>query len=117
MPRQLDIFGDPPQPSRPPTVFVEVKAYTRARRNDPATSHAAAAAVKDLAASHRKRIVACLRQHGPLGKDGIARRCRISGVAVARRTVELQRAGDITLTGRTVQSKAGRDEREWQVIA
>jgi len=33
---------------------------------------------------------------------------------VARRTTELQRAGLIALTGKTVASDSGRNEREWR---
>lgn len=85
-----------------------------ARRSDPATSHAAAASAKELQGEHQRLILACLEQHGPLGKDGISARTRLSGVAIARRTVELQRAGMIEWTGRTVPSTAGRKEREWR---
>ena len=52
---------------------------------------------------------------GALGKDGIAARTGLTGVAVARRTAELQRAGLIQPTGKTVLSTAGRPEREWKV--
>lgn len=54
-----------------------------------------------------------MQQHGALGKDGIAQRTNLDGVAVARRLTELQRAGLICTTGKTVQSTAGRAEREW----
>lgn len=85
-----------------------------ARRTDPATSHAAAASAKDLQARHAALILDCLKRHGPLGKDGIAARTALTGVAVARRTAELNRAKAIRLTGRTVASTAGRGEREWE---
>lgn len=117
MQQQLDIFGEAPQrPARAPAQIVTVRAYQRARRSDPSTSHDAAAEAEQLAASHKRRILACLRRYGPMGKDAIARRCRISGVAVARRTVELQRKGRIAPTGLTVQSDAGRPERQWKVL-
>jgi hypothetical protein len=86
-----------------------------ARSSDPSTSHAAADAAKELQAKHHRIIVACLREHGPLGKDGIAARSRLDGVAVARRTTELHRAGLIRETGKKVLSTAGRLEREWAV--
>jgi hypothetical protein len=86
-----------------------------ARRSDPETSKAAAAEAKGLQGEHCRLILACLEQHGALGKDGIAARTRLSGVAVARRTVELQRAGKIVWTGKTVSSTAGRQEREWRL--
>jgi DNA-binding transcriptional ArsR family regulator len=84
-----------------------------ARRTDPATSHAAARSARALAADHHARILDALRRHGRLGKDGIARATGLSGVAVARRLPELERAGLVTPTGRTVESDTGRQEREW----
>jgi len=89
------------------------ESHRLARTTDPATSHAAAAAAKDIIARHHNIIVAALREHGPMGKDGIAARTALTGVAVARRTIELQRAGLIRWTGRLVASAAGRAEREW----
>jgi predicted ArsR family transcriptional regulator len=87
-----------------------------ARSSDPSTSHGAADAAKELQARHHRVIVACLEAHGALGKDGIAARTQLTGVAVARRTVELERAGLIRWTGKTVKSTAGRDEREWGAV-
>lgn len=97
---QVDLFGTP--------------VAHRARARDPVTSHLAAESAKDLAARHHRLILACLEQHGALGKDGIAARTRLDGVQTCRRLTELQRAGLIALTGRTVQSTAGRAEREWE---
>jgi len=88
-----------------------------ARRTDPATSHAAAREAKELAARHQRIILACLEQHGPAGKDRIAALTSLTGVACCRRTAELQRAGLIRLTGRLVNSSAGRKEREWERVA
>lgn len=106
---QQNLFGGPDTEmwtsGRPPL----------ARRKDPATSHNAAALARKLAGLHREAIVACLAAHGPLGKDGIACRTKLTGVAVARRTVELQRDGRIEPTGKLVMSTAGRHEREWQI--
>lgn len=85
-----------------------------ARSTDPATSHAAADAAADLRQRHQELIVDCLRKQGPAGKDGIARRCGITGVAVARRMTELARQGLAEPTGRTVASDTGRQEREWR---
>jgi predicted transcriptional regulator len=84
-----------------------------ARATDPTTSHQAAAQARQLAADHHRIILAALEAHGPLGKDGIASRTSLTGVAVCRRLTELQRMGRVTLTGRNVQSTAGRAEREW----
>lgn len=87
-----------------------------ARVLDPVTSHKAAAQAKEMAARHHGLIVSVLSQHGPLGKDGIAAKLRgLDGVAVCRRLTELQRAGKIVPTGRTVPSASGRQEREWRL--
>lgn len=87
-----------------------------ARSSDPSTSHGAADEAKQLQARHHRIIVACLKQYGPLGKDGIAARTNLTGVAVARRTVELERAKLIRWTGEHVKSTTGRQEREWAVV-
>lgn len=89
-----------------------------ARRSDPVTSHMAAEHAKQMALDHHVLILRVLRQHGPMGKDGIASRLRgLDGVAVCRRLVELQRKGEIVLTGRHVVSTAGRAEREWRAVS
>ena len=87
-----------------------------ARSSDPRTSHGAADQAKALQARHHRIIVACLSEHGALGKDGVAARTLLTGVAVARRCTELERAGLIRWTGEYVKSTAGRDEREWEAV-
>jgi hypothetical protein len=92
--------------------FAELDA-PQARRTDPETSHAAAAQAKELQAKHQRIIVAALEQFGPAGKDRLAALTCLTGTQIARRTVELERAGVIRWTGRKVSSTAGRLEREW----
>ena len=87
----------------------------RARRRDPSTSHQAAASAKELRQRHHGLILAALREHGALGKDGIGARTSLTGVQVCRRLDELHAMGLILLTGKTVLSTAGRNEREWVV--
>jgi predicted ArsR family transcriptional regulator len=91
-----------------------LEAVPLARRTDPETSHQAAASAKELAVRHHGLILDCLKRHGAHGKDGIAARTRLDGVAVCRRLTELERMGLIVWTGRTVKSTAGRNEREWR---
>lgn len=87
-----------------------------ARSSDPETSHQAAAQAVELQAKHHRLILACLSEHGPMGKDGIAARVRgLDGVAVCRRLTELERTNRIRLTGRVVKSTSGRNEREWAI--
>lgn len=86
-----------------------------ARVVDPATSHAAAAAAKELQREHHEIILEALKRR-PAGKDGIAARTGLTGVQICRRLVELQRTGRARPTGRNVQSTAGRAEREWEAV-
>jgi hypothetical protein len=92
---------------------LDIGEAPRARRHDPATSHAAAESAVELSARHRQIILACLKKHGPMGKDAVAARTRLDGVQVCRRLSEMQRLGQAEPTGKTVSSTSGRAEREW----
>ena len=104
---QLSIDFDAPAPVYRPE--------HAARRTDAATSHAAAARACALAADHHSRILSALRDHGAAGKSAIADRIGLDGHQVGKRMAEMQRAGLIALTGKTVLSASGRSEREWEV--
>ena len=95
--------------------FFDLPIFNRVRANDPITSYEAAESAKDLASKHFSMIVDTLKAHGALGKDGIARHSGLDPNQVARRLNELSNMGFIELTGRTVKSKSGRNEREWKV--
>ena len=95
--------------------FFDLPIFNRVRTSDPITSYEAADSVKDLASKHFSMIVDTLKAHGALGKDGIARHSGLDPNQVARRLNELSNMGFIELTGRTVKSKSGRNEREWKV--
>jgi len=96
--------------------FFSSPVFARARTNDPLTSHQAAESVKDVATVHMDVIHACLKRFGPLGKDGIAERTGLTNSQVARRLPELQKLGMVALTGKTVRSSSGRQEREWIIL-
>ena len=96
--------------------FFDLPIFNRVRCSDPVTSYEAADAAKDLATKHFSTIVDCLQAHGALGKDGIARHSGLDANQVARRLNELQKMNLIQLTGRTVKSQAGRNEREWRAV-
>jgi predicted transcriptional regulator len=87
--------------------------FPRVRKDDPITSFEAADSVKQLASKHHKIIHDCLEQHGPLGKDGIARLTGLESNQVGRRLNEMKVIGFISLTGKKVKSDSGRNEREW----
>ena len=95
--------------------FFDLPIFNRVRTSDPITSYEAADLAKDLASKHFSMIVDTLKAHGALGKDGIARHSGLDPNQVARRLNELSNMGFIELTGRTVKSKSGRNEREWKV--
>ena len=89
--------------------------FPRVRKDDPETSHQAAQAIKPVVNKHYKIIHECLEEHGALGKDGIARHTNLDSNQVARRLNEMLKIGLIKLTGKTVKSNSGREEREWTV--
>ena len=87
--------------------------FPRVRKDDPITSFEAADSIKEAVSKHHKIIHDCLETHGPLGKDGIARLTGLESNQVARRLNEMKVIGLIYLTGKTVKSNSGRNEREW----
>jgi predicted ArsR family transcriptional regulator len=56
----------------------------------------------------------CLHEHGPRGKDGIARITKLNSNQVARRLPEMAKLGLVEETGKLVLSDAGRKERQWR---
>jgi len=87
--------------------------FPRVRKDDPITSFEAADSIKEAVSKHHKIIHDCLETYGPLGKDGIARLTGLESNQVARRLNEMKVIGLIYLTGKTVKSNSGRNEREW----
>jgi predicted transcriptional regulator len=96
--------------------FFDLPIFNRVRCSDPVTSYEAADSAKELASKHSIMILDCLKAHGALGKDGIAQHSGLDSNQVARRLNELQKMNLIELTGRTVKSSAGRNEREWRAV-
>lgn len=94
--------------------------FERARKTDPITSHMAADQITDVATIHHAMIIDCLKRHGPMGKDGIATHTNMNGFAdgnaVARRLPEIEKMGMVETTGRLVNSRSGRKEREWAYV-
>jgi predicted transcriptional regulator len=88
--------------------------FPRVRANDPLTSFEAADSIKDSVSQHHQIIFECLQKHGALGKDGISAHTKLDSNQVARRLNEMKIIGLIELTGNTVKSNSGRNEREWQ---
>lgn len=72
-------------------------APVRARRTDPATSHAAAANAQRFAASHAGRILAALDKLGSATAHEVAKETGLSVVQVDRRRHELVKSGQVRL--------------------
>jgi predicted transcriptional regulator len=89
--------------------------FPRVRKDDPITSYEAADSIKEVATKHHKIIHDCLAKHGPLGKDGIAKLTGLDGHQIGRRMNEMKVMGMVFLTGKTVKSNSGRNEREWTI--
>ena len=94
----------------------QMPEFPRVRKTDPETSFEAAEAIKPVINDHHRIIQACLQEYGALGKDGIAALTNLDGNQVARRLNEMRVLGLIYLTGNTVKSNSGRNEREWNVV-
>ena len=90
--------------------------FKRARTLDPTTSHEAAMSIKSTAPIHMRVIHECLHERGPMGKDQISLWTKLDGNQIARRLPEMQKIGLVELTGNTVHSAAGRQEREWKAL-
>lgn len=92
--------------------------FPRSRKLDPLTSHQAAEEIKKTVPMHMQQIHNCLHEHGPLGKDGIARLTGLNGNQIARRLPEMARMTPplVKETGHLVLSDAGRQERQWEAL-
>lgn len=84
-----------------------------ARGNDPLTSFQAADSVKAFIRTHEELIVTNLSRYGPMGVDHLAAFSKIEPHAVGKRMAALHKRGEVVLTGRTVMSNSGRNQREW----
>ena len=89
--------------------------FPRVRTTDPLTSFEAAESIKPVVNKHYDIILECLQTYGALGKDGISSLTKLESNQVARRLNEMQKIGLIHLTGKTVKSNSGRNEREWEI--
>lgn len=92
-----------------------LRLFPRVRKDDPITSFEAADSIQGSAEKHHEIIQECLKDNGPLGKDGIAKLAGLESSQVARRLNEMKDLGLITLTGKNVKSNSGRNEREWSI--
>lgn len=85
----------------------ELPIFSAARRDDPATSKAAAARLPEIRGDHARRILEALAA-GPAGQTEIAERSGLTVAQVSKRLHELRKVGAIERTGREVAR--GEDE-------
>ena len=85
----------------------DLPIFAAARRDDPSTSHKAAAAVPAIRGEHARRILEALAA-GPAGQTEIAERSGLTVAQVSKRIHELRKLGAIERTGREVAR--GEDE-------
>jgi hypothetical protein len=87
----------------------------RARTSDPATSHAAAASVRDFAGEQYVEVLKAL-ERGPGTIWELAERCSLDRVQIARRLPEMQKAIPPLArpTEETRPSPKGRPCRVWR---
>jgi predicted transcriptional regulator len=81
--------------------------FAAARRDDPSTSHKAAAGVPKIRGDHARRILEALAA-GPAGQTEIAERSGLTVAQVSKRIHELRKVGAVERTGREVAR--GEDE-------
>ena len=86
-----------------------------ARTTDPATSHAAAASMRDAVGRHHRLILGALDLADRLAAQQIADRTGIDYVAVGKRTSELIDAGLIERAGTTHTNRSGRDADQYRL--
>lgn len=90
-------------------------SHTLARRTDPATSHEAAARVREFSDSQQYTIFAALSLYGPMGAEEIGDEISINPYAVRKRLAELHQLNRIKPTGDTRRTRSGRSERIWSL--
>ena len=91
--------------------------HRMARRADPATSQAAAAAARGVASAHEAIILTVLRRHPGLAAHEIADRGALTMVQVCRRLAHLEALGEIRPTGETRATPSGRQARCWEACS
>lgn len=87
----------------------------RARRSDPATSHEAAALVREFDGEHYRRILEALTLLCFGTCYSLAEGSGLDHVAVARRLPELERAGRIRRCEQTAVAPNGRRVTVWRM--
>lgn len=97
-------------------IAIDFNPATHARRGDPATSHDAAARVREFAGGQCADIMLILRQYGKQTPEQIGQRLHLDSYAVRKRLPELEKAGLARPTGETAPTASGRSQRIWMAM-
>lgn len=92
---------------------IDFNPATLARRNDPATSKAAARRVREFAAGQCAAILDALQKHGQLGAEQIADLTGIEPYSARKRLADLEHAGKARPLPQHRETRTGRHERLW----
>lgn len=87
------------------------------RSSDPLTSFMAADSARAFIHTHEDKILAALFSCGAAGVDQIAWIADLEPHATGKRLAKLERQGLVRLTGKTVSSNSGRQQREWEACS
>lgn len=100
------------------SLFVESKTPALARRSDPATSHIAAARMRESGAAGRQAqaVLAAVRQWPGSTAVEIAQLAGIDRYAVSRRLPELAKAGSVRRSAPRNCTVNGRPQTTWRVV-
>lgn len=104
----MELFDDP-----------LASAFTRARREDPATSHEAAAGISDRLRELQQRVLALFERHGPMTHHALIAAYRAAHGPAAESTIrtrcaELVEKGLIRDTGRRAAVSSKREGIVWE---
>lgn len=97
---QLDLLAEP----------------ARARRRDPATSHEAAARVREFGEAQQALILKTLRRFRMAGAEQLAAALLLDAYAIRKRLPELEKQGKVRPTGMLRTTTSGRHERVWEAL-
>ena len=97
-------------------MFAPTGPDPRARRTDVETSHEAAASMKETADTHRQKILAALRERGPMTGDALDALFEWRHATSNRRLPELREAGLVEMTDDRAVTRSGRAARLWRAL-
>lgn len=90
--------------------------HTLARTENPTTSHAAAAAARDLRADHHRTILDVMRCGADWTADNVAIHCNLDRHQIGRRLGELERHGLVRKSGAQRPTATGRMANCYAVV-